>query len=917
MATKANTGGPHGMHQHTAGIFADMTVDGPEIGTLVVIVDRAKNLPNRKTMGKQNPFCAARLGKDAKKTETDKRGGQTPKWDQELRFTVHDSPDYHSLKVSIFSEDKRTDLIGEGLVDLTEILKQGGGQGDIWKGLTCKGKYAGEVRIEMTYYDTRPKPDKPAEEGATGKVKRRPLPSNPNGPRGINTDAIPGPREPVRARHGPRDYSNPPRHNSLPPESINYAAVEHGYTNQLPASHGHHGEPQAQPLIHEEPQELEAPTPADQNVHSQPPQPDFLPELPPSNRQRGSLPPDPRHAPRQSQPSLPPARPLPQASLLHSHSAPIVPHAQMENGYNEVSQLRTDYPEPIPDLDYQHQNLRQRRNDVPPGWENPYENAPPGRQPYLEDEDEPPPPPPPVHSNSAPEVPQYHTPASQHQVSPASNRGYGTPNGRQPYGQNGSPRGYPSQQFAPHVRSQPGDDYHTPPYQQSIDGMPLSLVPGQPSPQQVTPPSARQMPHRHSVAEPYGMTPPRPHPLSQEVARARSPNPFGGNPYGGSNYFAPPVDMYQQPQYPAASNLREPQQPVMPRTISPRPSQPALRPSSSRNPYTLRHPVQAHESSDGSPLSTSRPDPRMAQAGMGAISPRKSVSPQPSPTSSSTPFSPDSFDVHNPSARNPAPTGPPRNPYRDAPSTADSRQQPDGSIVGWDGREIDPSDHLPIDSWAPEPEKKTPTKTYGLGRDRDFGPRNTPGATPPGGSGGKTLSRDTKINVRMRSAQAVTPESAAARNRIATQANGTPDRSPGIGGGGGGIPSIPNPYAQEGYSPSARFRDSSPGMGGRSPYQNPYNGRAYGEGGGPSLPPKLPLQHRQSQQQLGLAQGYGGGFGGGRYEGYNGSGEDALAQEIGSIDLGPSSVAGGRGGRSLPAPTAYVPVRSHRDRSFY
>ena len=65
---------------HTSGIYADMTVDGPEIGTLVVVFDRAKNLPNRKSMGKQDPYCAARLGKEAKKTETDKRGGQTPRW---------------------------------------------------------------------------------------------------------------------------------------------------------------------------------------------------------------------------------------------------------------------------------------------------------------------------------------------------------------------------------------------------------------------------------------------------------------------------------------------------------------------------------------------------------------------------------------------------------------------------------------------------------------------------------------------------------------------------------------------------------------------------------------------------------------------------------------------------------------------
>lgn len=65
---------------HAAGIFADMSVDGPPIGTLVAIIDRAKNLPNRKTMGKQNPYCAARLGKEAKKTQTDLRGGQTPRW---------------------------------------------------------------------------------------------------------------------------------------------------------------------------------------------------------------------------------------------------------------------------------------------------------------------------------------------------------------------------------------------------------------------------------------------------------------------------------------------------------------------------------------------------------------------------------------------------------------------------------------------------------------------------------------------------------------------------------------------------------------------------------------------------------------------------------------------------------------------
>lgn len=73
---------------HTAGIYSDMTVDGPDIGTLVVIVDRAKNLPNRKAIGKQNPYCAIRLGKEAKKSETDKRGGQTPRWYGAVRQAV-------------------------------------------------------------------------------------------------------------------------------------------------------------------------------------------------------------------------------------------------------------------------------------------------------------------------------------------------------------------------------------------------------------------------------------------------------------------------------------------------------------------------------------------------------------------------------------------------------------------------------------------------------------------------------------------------------------------------------------------------------------------------------------------------------------------------------------------------------------
>lgn len=136
--------------------------------------------------------------------------------DHELRFTVHESPDYFRLKVSVFNDDKKTDLIGETWVDLRELVIPGGGQSDQWHTLQCRAKYAGEVRIEMTYYDTRPEDEAVIEKrsmaaeriqaktgGSTSSastsgprrlkdIKRRPLPSDPNGP---PAPARPGPPE--------------------------------------------------------------------------------------------------------------------------------------------------------------------------------------------------------------------------------------------------------------------------------------------------------------------------------------------------------------------------------------------------------------------------------------------------------------------------------------------------------------------------------------------------------------------------------------------------------------------------------------------------------------------------------------------------------------------------------------------------
>lgn len=57
-------------------------------GTLVVMVIRAKHLPNRRKLDKQSPYVIARIGTVAQKTAADFRAGQTPSWTHEMRFQI-------------------------------------------------------------------------------------------------------------------------------------------------------------------------------------------------------------------------------------------------------------------------------------------------------------------------------------------------------------------------------------------------------------------------------------------------------------------------------------------------------------------------------------------------------------------------------------------------------------------------------------------------------------------------------------------------------------------------------------------------------------------------------------------------------------------------------------------------------------
>lgn len=213
---------------------ATLTADGPGIGDLVVIVDRGENFQNRETVGNQNLYCVVTLDKQAKETEPYRHGGQTPIWDQGFTFIVRDSPNYYQLKVAVFNRDKTTSLTGAALIDLRGVVVPGGGQNELWCNLNCKGKYAGEIRLEITYYDHRPKKAKLGPAGNNrmeeGRALRKPAiirRSRPSGSVLKAPAAAPVRIDKAVANHDqipPPGYQPPPSPISMSPISRSYQA---------------------------------------------------------------------------------------------------------------------------------------------------------------------------------------------------------------------------------------------------------------------------------------------------------------------------------------------------------------------------------------------------------------------------------------------------------------------------------------------------------------------------------------------------------------------------------------------------------------------------------------------------------------------------------------------------------------------
>ncbi|KAL5526317.1 hypothetical protein ACEPAF_8040 [Sanghuangporus sanghuang] len=128
-----------------------------ELGVLVVVVLKARNLPDKHTFSKQDPYTVIQLGPFKEKTKIDKRGGQHPVWDEDLHLKVlsQETKENRTLKVSCYAKESKGDeLIGAGEIDIKETLKTG--EFDDWVKLEIDGVYRGEVYLEMTFFAAGP-----------------------------------------------------------------------------------------------------------------------------------------------------------------------------------------------------------------------------------------------------------------------------------------------------------------------------------------------------------------------------------------------------------------------------------------------------------------------------------------------------------------------------------------------------------------------------------------------------------------------------------------------------------------------------------------------------------------------------------------------------------------------------------------
>lgn len=124
-----------------------------EIGTLIVVILKARNLNDKHKFRKQDVFAKVslngafgslggtghlafdfwavltlvRLGVE-QKTKVDVKGGQHPVWDDEVRFPVYKAVTgkFRTAEISVWSKEPRDDdLLGKASLDISKIIETG------------------------------------------------------------------------------------------------------------------------------------------------------------------------------------------------------------------------------------------------------------------------------------------------------------------------------------------------------------------------------------------------------------------------------------------------------------------------------------------------------------------------------------------------------------------------------------------------------------------------------------------------------------------------------------------------------------------------------------------------------------------------------------------------------------------------
>jgi hypothetical protein len=553
----------------------------------------------------------------------------------------------------------------------------GGGQSDQWRQLNFKGKYAGDIRIELTYYDTRPKPESAVDKRKT-RDKSNSMVSDATS--SLSASRQPGPRE-IRRRPlppGPGGYSSPALDQDVQDQWLQDGSddyMDHKYTNSNPPPR-----PLKQKFIPETPDDVGY----ELNPHFGPGP--YEPQLP-SRGQQLSTYNDPRH---DYSDSFPPyeepdsydnayqPRHLSQQPHTPSHSRPTsssAPHSPYQDPPYHSSPPRMT-PQATPP---QAQSWNNRMSTSPSKYAT-YRDSPlrqsvtqhdmSERAPRFPDsrfDDDEPPPPPPTHRNHSARMP----------VSPAT---FDEPNVHSPSA---------AMLYQPSSSQSQRRDDHVIEDQSPLQRLErdYGLVQTEESPRPLqTGRSHESIPAAHDDRYPAF---PRDRRKSnvQEMPPLRQAASTGDvQPLHENNYAYDANSRVLRDEFGCPAGHAPPQRA-----------------------QTFDHFEDERHIRRSDPVIVR---PRAISPNPNHNIPRKSITPtfgMPERSTSHSPFGPDSYDALNPGTSPIADEGAYKYPKQDMEAARQKevdKLRDQGPIIGNDGRVIDPSDHLPSDTWAPEPERK-------------------------------------------------------------------------------------------------------------------------------------------------------------------------------------------------------------------